>query len=120
MLGYARARRGRGAAARRAAGAPSAATPLPPRWDWTAVDAEQARAWSRAHGRELPPGSYATPTIDQHAHGWCGSCYLTAAVFMVQDRANLALALEPAAAVAGSRASARVARSCPMKTAAVR
>ena len=37
----------------------------------------------------LPQGQYAGDVVDQHEIGWCGWCYLVAAVQMVEDRLRI-------------------------------
>lgn len=44
----------------------------------------------RRSSSSLPPGKYAADPLDQHANGWCGSCYVVAAVQCVEDRAYVA------------------------------
>jgi hypothetical protein len=64
-------------------------------WCWADVSEAQAREWSRAHGRPLPPGRYSSDAVNQHTVQWCGACYLVATVQAVQD----ALAVRDAAAL---------------------
>ena len=62
---------------------------LPDEWNWDAVTQAQADAWSGRTNHRLPPGRYASAPMNQHAKGYCGCCFLVAAVQCVQDAYNI-------------------------------
>lgn len=48
-------------------------------------------SWRDVRGHpDVPNGSYATTTFDQHSVGWCGCCYIVAVVQTVEDRGHIA------------------------------
>ena len=49
---------------------------------------------TRAHGH-VPDGTYAGATFDQHSMGWCGCCYIVAAVQAIEDRGHIARPQNP-------------------------
>lgn len=67
--------------------------PLPDAWNWQQISEAEARGWARRHKRRIAPGRYASPVLDQHRENWCGCCYLTSSVQMLQDKLNLLLGM---------------------------
>ena len=65
--------------------------PLPSSFSWANVSDSDAEEWTKAFGRPLLPGRYASPVFDQHSQGWCGACYLVSSLQMLQDRCNILL-----------------------------
>lgn len=65
--------------------------PLPSSFSWANVSDSDAKEWTKAFGRPLLPGRYASPVFDQHSRGWCGACYLVSSIQMLQDRCNILL-----------------------------
>lgn len=64
----------------------SAVSWAPPlEWSWHDVGAEAAAE------RRVLPGCYTMRAVDQHRAGWCGACYLMAAVQMITDRWHVAI-----------------------------
>ena len=49
-------------------------------------------SWLRTRSHpDVPDGTYAGASFDQHSLGWCGCCYIVAVVQAVEDRAHIAL-----------------------------
>lgn len=62
---------------------------IPKNWNWFEVSSEDANAWSFSMKKPLMPGKYASNPINQHETGYCGCCFLVAAIQCVQDAYNI-------------------------------
>lgn len=78
----------------RPASTPNNSPPLPTQWDWTSLSETDASLYASAWGNRISVGRYGAPVFDQHANGWCGSCYLVSILHMLQDRLNVQLGRE--------------------------
>lgn len=59
-------------------------------WSWQHISKRDAAWYNRVFPLQtILPGCYTSPVFNQHASGWCGSCYLIAVLQMLQDRLNI-------------------------------